>query len=427
MIKKRFNFLLYLLFLLPIRISSQTSYSAEDLDFNKEKNIYFLKSNKNPFTGLVKEQNDDYYFNDGKLSQRITYYESGNKKSKTIYINGSFENRNEYGWFDNGQLGKKIEYVNDEPISINCWDEDANEYTKDECIQMYLKKNNNFSIEVNENNVTILEDQFLTNFKLCPTNSNIDFLENVTYYCFSKEKGEFENKGGCNNERVLCGSYYVYEKGKKIVDRSYKSGLLDGESLVVNYQGDFISKYIWENGNPIYSKELSDDGSFYIENDGLMFSKGWVRRQYDLDNNLTSESEMLNFNKSKHKLFYKNGQVESEFESGLLHTMKNGYFFSYYEDGSYKVKGEFSESHPNYKIGKWLFYDEKGKASKEEWKIVEEFWENGNIKTLKSYFYDFEDDLWLKHGIWKWFKQDRQISIKEIEYEFGEIMSEKNN
>ena len=52
---------------------------------------------------------------------------------------------------------------------------DPNEYTKDECIQMYLKKNNNFSIEVNENNVTILEDQFLTNFKLCPTNSNIDF------------------------------------------------------------------------------------------------------------------------------------------------------------------------------------------------------------------------------------------------------------
>ena len=427
MINKRFYYTFYLFILFSISITSQTSYSSEDVDYSKEKKIYLLKSNKSPFTGLIKESNNDYYFDDGKLSQNISYYERGNKKLKTIYINQSLENRKEYGWFDNGQLGKKIEYVNNQPTSISCWDKDANEYTEDECIQMYIKKKNNVSIEVDENNVTIIEDQFITNFKLCPTNSNIKFLEEFEYNCFSKDKGEFKSKGGCNNERVLCGSYYIYEKGKKIVDRSFKSGLLDGLSQAWNYQGDLISKYVWENNNSIYSKYLSDDGSSYIEQEGIMLSEGWVKRQYDLDNHLTFESKMINFNSFKNKYFYKNGQIKIEFESGFIPSFKNGYYFEYYIDGSNKVKGRFSESYENYKIGKWLFYDENGKVSKEEWKIDEEFWENGNIKTLKSYFYDSEDNLWVKHGVWKWYKQERQISTKEIEYEFGEKISEKNN
>ena len=217
MFKRRFHFLICLFFLVSVSITSQT-YSVEDLDYNKEYNIYYLKSNKNPFSGLVKEPNNDYYFDEGKLSQETSYYESGNKKLRTIYPNYSFDSRKEYGWFDNGQLGKKIEYVNNQITSIRCWDKDANEYTKEECIQMYTKKINNVSIEIDENNVTIEEGKFITNFKLCPMNLNINFLEEVEYNCFSKEKGEFKRKGGCNNERVLCGSYYIYEKGKKIVD-----------------------------------------------------------------------------------------------------------------------------------------------------------------------------------------------------------------
>ena len=269
-------------------------YSEEDYIYDENKDLFLFKNETNKvFTGKVissaSEGENISTFLNGKLIEILGFFDNGKKRYKAEIFNNDFKDRMEYGWFDNGQLGKKARYVNGNVVDIRCWDEDANEYTRNQCLDAYVDKEDNEIINVSSNGtVTIENGNELVIFKLCD-NQNISLDLEKEYKCFSEKGGLYDFKGGCEGGSLICGNFRVFLGNKLIVDNNYEDGLKEGIQLSQDENGKLESKSIYKNGTVIYMKFLGDSKEYYKEFDGPFLAEGSFIREYDVYDNLTYE------------------------------------------------------------------------------------------------------------------------------------------
>ena len=410
--------------------SNSTYYKyflKDDYYFNNEKKKFILKKNESLFTGKIIENNEEIYFLNGNLYESLVYYPSNQVKSRTEYFNNSVEDRMKYFWFENGQLGYKVNFIDGNVSDIRCWDEDANEYSEKQCLDFLdLNKSEKDVININESGtITIENEKTLTIFKTCSNNYNIKLEKDKNYKCFDIESGVFEGKGGCEIGSYICGPYKVFQGSKLIVNENYINGLQDGPQIIKDENGKLLSKSIYENNKITYMKFLMDSGDVYKEFDGPFFQEGSYIREYNLDDFNYFEQEFIGDNRSICRNFYKDKSLKEEFETNLLFSFKTGYYKAYYQNGQLKVSGNFSSNYFNQKVGDWKFYNSDGSIDEiEKFKIEEEKWANGDLKVLKSFFYDNQEKKWLKHGKWKFRDENGKITYKT--FKFGEVEGQAN-
>jgi antitoxin component YwqK of YwqJK toxin-antitoxin module len=402
------------------------TFSKDDYYFDEGKRKFFHTNDNLLFSGRVKTDETDLFFSKGNLTESKKYHPNDQIKSRTEYFNNTLRDRMKYAWFENGQLSYKLNFIDDKVSDMRCWDENANEYTKEQCLNFYgLNETKGDIIKENESGVVTIENEKkLTVFEICK-NIQFELKEDEKYKCFNKESGVFQGVGGCEIGSYLCGPYKVFQGNKLIVNENYTNGLQDGPQIIKDENGRLLSKTIYENNKITYMKFLMDSGDVYKEFDGPFFQEGSYIREYNLDDFNYFEQEFIGNNKSICRNFYKDKSLKEEFETNLLFSLKTGYYKAYYQNGKLKVSGNFSSDYFNQKIGDWKFYNSDGSIDEiEKFKIEEEKWANGDLKVLKLFYYDNQEKKWLKHGKWKFRDENGKITYKT--FKFGELEGQEN-
>jgi len=404
-----------------------STYSDDDYYFDKEKRKFFFNKNKSPFTGKLIKNSEEIYFLNGNLVESKKFHPNGQIKIKTEFFNNDFEDRMVYYWFDNGQLGSKLSYVDGNVSDIRCWDENANEFSEKQCLDAYgLNDDNGVLINMNESGKATIENgKKLTVLETCKDNYNFEHKSEKKYKCFNKESGVFESVGGCEIGFYLCGPYKVFSGNKLIVNQNYLNGRQEGLQIFKDENGNLQSKTIYKDDKIVYMKYLMESGDVYKEFDGPFFKMGSFIREYDTTDFNYFEQEFLGDGKTICKFYFKDGSLKREYESKWMIDFKTGYYKEYHENGNLRVAGNFSEKHFNHKKGDWKYYNSDGTIDAvEKFKIEEEIWPNGKSKILKMFFYDNQKEIWVKHGKWRYNDENGKTSYKTFKH--GSIEVEEN-
>ncbi len=254
-------------------------------------------------------------------------------------------------------------------------------------------------------------------FDVCITNPSIDFDKKNEYYWYSEISGSREIKsteGGCGGNLLNGKERFFDKKGNLLFERNYTLGLLNGESKYWDSTGRLLKMYKHENGSLVYRKEKVQGGWF--EDIGLPLSEGYTRRNYDEINTLTTESVYKNGNYFTKDYYNYSKKIQYQYSTPFwCDTCYRGKYTSFYENGNKKVEGQYSDSLTNIKVGVWKWYKQNGiPDGQETYKEEIQRWFNGEWKVTGGYYFDTESKKWLKIGKWDYYDEKGKLLYSKV-------------
>jgi len=254
-------------------------------------------------------------------------------------------------------------------------------------------------------------------FNICTSGCSTNFDDKKEYYWFTEFSKIKSTKGGSGGN-LLHGNYKFYdENGNLRQDKNYYLGLLDGSEKYWDFLGNITSHSKYSKCEMIYHK-FQNDEKYWIELNGVSLKEGTIRKVYTQDNTLISEETILPDKKQHNKTFYeKSGKLKVDYTTSLIssHSM-TGKYTSYYENGKIEVDGQYYNGElTNIKVGTWKWYKSDGSLDATEIHKAEvEKWDNGEIKVVGGYFFDIENNIWIKNGDWCWYTEDGSLQSKKV-------------
>lgn len=271
-------------------------------------------------------------------------------------------------------------------------------------LAFHLSKSQTFQTEV----IKLKYSNALEVFSVCKDNPAIIFDDNKQYFWYNEFSKIKSTKGSCGGQ-LLDGNYKFFDEGGNLRnEQNYSLGLLNGNETNWDSLGNINSKNIYDKGTKVYTKFRSDDS--WIEWNGMIFSKGSVKKEYTSNNLLISETTILSDLKMHIKTYFEfSGKLKSEYtflpgdESYMY-----GKYTSYFENGGFEIKGQYLEElFTKIRVGEWIWYKKDGSIdSKETYKAEIEKWPNGKNRVIGGYIYDDQNKNWVKTGEWKWFNEN---------------------
>ena len=255
-------------------------------------------------------------------------------------------------------------------------------------------------------------------------NPNISYLETKEYFWYTEKAGIKSTKGATGG-LLLHGEFNAFDKdGNLIVQENYSNGLKQGKALEWNIEGEIIDKKIYEQGRIVYwkSQENNDGKLYYVERIGHPFFEDTLRT-YDEHGILVRENILINDTlRIKLNLIYHKYSKQLSHKFFTQWHTKFGEYVEYYENGIISAKGNYANSSlGEFKIGKWIWYDESGKTSStKDYKLYQEKYENENVKIIGSLIYDKDSDEWIRQDTWRTFYEDGSAN-ENFKYSWGTL------
>jgi antitoxin component YwqK of YwqJK toxin-antitoxin module len=260
-------------------------------------------------------------------------------------------------------------------------------------------------------------------FGLCSSCYKINYDKNLDYYWYSPTEGVQDSKG-FSEGKLLNGEYKFYdEKGNLTTKGNYRNGLKHGNFIINDKYGNIEEKSHFTNGIIDYIKFANDSG-YIIEWNGGILSSGSIKKVYTSDNTLIEQATVDEDFIFHYELYYeRTGAIESKFSQDLFGKYQGNYV-SYYPNGQVEFEAQFKAG---LRFGIWKWSDENGGISnRKTYNIHEEQYSNGNIKIKGSQYYDFENYIWIKDGIWIEYESNGEIQKNITYYKDGQISESKD-
>lgn len=259
-------------------------------------------------------------------------------------------------------------------------------------------------------------------FTVCDNNPATTFINNIDYFWYNDYSGLKSTKGG-NGGKLLNGEYKFYStNGEMKLSENYVFGVKEGLHKQWDSLGNLISVTKYFKGKSLNYKYYSKNG--YAEHTGEIGQSNWKKKSYNVSGILTSVQEMIGENVVV-KTYNKNSVLVSEeiYKDVLLSCLLKIKIF--YDSGKLKVSGNYYDKYYKpMKIGEWKFYDENGDLNGiDKYKVEEEFFPNGNIKTLTNYILTKGNDLWERHGYTEHYTENGDFEYV-YNYQWGRIVEE---
>lgn len=218
-------------------------------------------------------------------------------------------------------------------------------------------------------------------------------------------------------------SWYTMEEDKIIQRKGFKDEdgfLLDGYLNIFDEKGYFLERRSYKMGL------LHGDTEVYDNNENMIELRKYVKGVHILTkayegNKLVEKIEYLDNNTASISFYYPNGNISKKFSSTLIkdkeviYKTNKGIYKEYYESGNISFKGWYYDADwVDVPIGVCYFYDEQGNlTSKTEYLTDVLFWPNGNIKMIGSYEFNHYENEWERTEEWTWFYENGKVKEKK--------------
>lgn len=203
-------------------------------------------------------------------------------------------------------------------------------------------------------------------------------------------------------------------------------------------------------GIMMYEKLNPKTGGDSVRNNSGYAAQGWIEDYYD-SGKILHKGYYVEGQLKVYKNYYPDGTLEREFKSAGL---SNGELSTFYRSGKIRTKSictetfiiKYEEFYENGQLEYLEEYDRRGEfyirtqnyfengkpesilELKDPKKIIYtkiDYHENGNVKEQGAMYYSLSSGDYYKAGIWKEFDESGKL-LKELSYENGKVVSEKN-
>lgn len=400
-----------------------------------------LKAQDNPYREFRSFVSPSFFFIGGKQKeenkledQKKMYYNNGKLRSEFTIVNNFLE-------------GSVIEYYETGQIRLKGNYKASEKHGKQE---VFFKSGELMGVYNYKEDVLIGESkEFLKNGKIRrklryikdDNDSIIGVLEKYSYQRAKKVKvGEI----GSKKVSILN----VPEKNMLVYKFSYTNGKPNGDQIYYNKKGEKEEVRKYKDGSILSHYFFDVEGKLSMEKHygpgdseqkwRSYYSNGKIKKIFYKDEAITIDSvfykngNMKKIQKTNHdyileeKKFFRNKVLKSLIKSIETKEGRLRRNVLYYKNGN--IESEFNYNRRGKAVGEWKTFYENGnnkcfnKISK-DMEVEECYYENGNRKDLESYFIQ-EGKKKLKHGVFKYFYENGKL-IREFEWNKNRLMNAK--